>query len=214
MVIWKWRLTYPTQAARCTARKFRTKVILLDTSTHTTHRRTQHINYRIHHHHQQSPLHSSSTMVTRNIIHGYSITCLIVVFVSFCPNSFIIPTLTIRLDMLNCLDVWTSPYCMFDARHVDVRHTTGSSNMSYVVCRMSMSRICHRSKILVAGGVHHAVQCYSRLHTIGLQLCRHGIWALAWPYTKYTLILLRIIVLWTCNSPLEPASRLKGEVQQ
>jgi hypothetical protein len=31
---------------------------------------------------------------------------------------------------------------MFDARHVDVRHTTGPSDMSYVVCRMSMSRIC------------------------------------------------------------------------
>jgi hypothetical protein len=32
MVIWKWRLTCPTKAARGNARKFRTKVILLDTS--------------------------------------------------------------------------------------------------------------------------------------------------------------------------------------
>jgi hypothetical protein len=32
--------------------------------------------------------------------------------------------------------------------------------------------------------------CSARLHTIGIQLCRHGIWVLACPYTKYTLILV------------------------
>jgi hypothetical protein len=32
------------------------------------------------------------------------------------------------------------------------------------------------------------MQCSARLHTIRLQLCRHGIWALALPYTKYTTI--------------------------
>jgi hypothetical protein len=102
-----------------------------------------------------------------------------------------------RPNLLNCLDVWTSPYCMFDARHVDVRHTTSSSDMSYGVCRMSMSRICHRSKILVAGGVHLAVQCYSRLHTIGLQLCRHGMGARLTIYQVYTNILKSI---WSCLS--------------
>jgi hypothetical protein len=35
---------------------------------------------------------------------------------------------------------------LFDARHVDMQHTTGSSDMSNVVCRMSMSRTCRRSR--------------------------------------------------------------------
>jgi hypothetical protein len=38
-------------------------------TTTQIHRCTQHINYRIHRHHHQSPLHSLSTMVTRNSIH-------------------------------------------------------------------------------------------------------------------------------------------------
>jgi hypothetical protein len=52
-----------------------------------------------------------------------------------------------RPDVLNCLDVWTSPYCMFDARHVDLRHTTSSSDMSYAVCRMSYV-VCRMSYVV------------------------------------------------------------------
>jgi hypothetical protein len=45
------------------------------------------------------------------------------------------------------------------------------------------------------------MQCSARLHTLGPQLFRHGIWVLACPYTKYTIILLSQHAPWACRSP-------------
>jgi hypothetical protein len=62
-----------------------------------------------------------------------------------------------------------------------MRHTTGSSDTLYVACPCP-GHVVDRISWL------QACSACSRLHTIGLQLCRHGIWVLACPYTKYALI--------------------------
>jgi hypothetical protein len=98
-----------------------------------------------------------------------SLTCLIVVFVLFCFDVFNF-VLSRRLNLTLYL---------FDARHVDMRRTTGSLDMSYVACSCPGHVVDRRSWLQACSS--------SRLHTIGLQLCRHGRWVLACPYTKIHL---------------------------
>ncbi len=85
---------------------------------------------------------------------------------------------------------------LFDARHVDMRHTTGSSDMSYVACPCPGHVVDRRSWL-------QACSACSRLHTIGLQLCRHGMGA---------RLIISVFGIWASERPYR-AGRARECVQ-